>query len=150
VLLLRKVAGLRKLTGSRCVAWAAWMNYSSTAQLHWNFTVPASGRSSRCVAAFRAWHKAVAIGAEVESLRWGALEPDAETLRILNGWIRAGGAWRSSALDAAQAETVLCNVLHGISPVLPVGTAGGGRSARAPVLPLCWYQPQSFQGKFRL
>lgn len=81
------------------------------------------------------------MGSEVTDLVHRDYRATLADLRRLNFWIRADGAWRASALPYWDAGDVLCNVLHGHCPVLPVGTAGAGRAARAPILPLHWFLP---------
>jgi len=120
---------------------------NSTPSLVWEFGPAPVADSVRYNRAFRDWHKAQSLGMSVERLAIGSRITSPEELKMLNLWIQAGGAWRASALPHWDGSTVLCNVLHGYCPVLPIGRAGGGRATRAPVLPLCWYEPESLKGK---
>lgn len=130
------------------------MQSSSLPLIRWEFAPLPACSEHRYTVIFRQWHRAHLLAPfgddVVTSLEIGGRSSSPIELRRLNHWIRAGGAWRCSALPYWDASDVLCNVLLGHCPVLPVGSLGAGRAARAPVLPLRWYQPQHLQGEFRL
>ena len=120
-------------------------------ELRWVYSESPEYVQRRLTVTFRDWHRAKLLGLEVEYLEIAGNKITGEELRRLNFWIRADGAWRSSALGHFESSGLLSDVLSGeLGKNNSVGRAGGGRHANATIVPIRWFRPARFLAKHEL
>ena len=114
-------------------------------ELRWVYSESPEYVQRRLTVIFRDWHRAKLLGLEVANLEIAGNKMTAEELRRLNFWIQADGAWRSSALGHFECSGLLGDVLSGeLGRRISVGRAGGGRTEKAIVIPIRWFQSKPF------